>query len=145
MPRFGPDQISEADIADIYAFLHTLPTPEVRIPSVLANVTPEAGIGTIRGTIRYRETGQPAANEQIYIVPASLNPDGSLAFSYLPHLPAGTTDAQGRFEIADVEAQLYGVFYSRQEAPALDTEGNIVLVNVLPGEVAEVEGFTPSP
>jgi hypothetical protein len=145
MPRFGPDQISEAEIADIYAFLHTLPTPQVQVPSVLANVTPEAGIGTLRGTIRYTGTDTPAADEQIYIVPAAQSPDGSLTFSYLPHLPAGQTDAQGRFEIADVEARLYAVFYSRQEAPVRDSDGRIVLVNVLPGETAEIEGFIPPP
>ena len=78
MPRFGPDQVSESDIADIYAFLQTLPTPETRVPSVLANVTPEAGIGTIRGIIRYMESGKPAPDEQVFVVPASLNADGSL-------------------------------------------------------------------
>jgi hypothetical protein len=145
MPRFGPDQLSEADIADIYAYLHTLPTPQTRVPSVLANVTPETGIGTIQGTIRYRETDQPAANEQIYVVPVVENADGTLAFTYLAHLPAGTTDAQGRFEIADLKTQLYGVFYTRQEAPVFDVNGGIVLVNVFPGEVAEVEGVIPSP
>ncbi|MFQ5856715.1 MAG: c-type cytochrome [Anaerolineae bacterium] len=145
MPRFGPDQVSESDIADIYAYLHTLPTPQEPVPSVLANVTPETGIGTIRGTIVYGGTGRPAADEQIYVVPVAEKADGSLTFSYLAHLPAGTTDAGGRFEIADVEAQLYGVFYTRQEAPVLDADGNIVLVNVLPGEVAEIEGLIPSP
>ncbi len=145
MPRFGPEVVSEADIADIYAFLHTLPEPETQVPSVLANVTPEAGIGTIQGTILYRDTGQPAANEGIYVVPAAENADGTLSFTYLAHLPAGTTDAHGRFEIADVEAQLYGVFYTRQEAPVLDANGDIALVNVLPGKVAEVEGFIPAP
>lgn len=145
MPRFGPDQVSEADIADIYAFLQTLPTPQATVPSVLANVTPEAGIGAIRGVIRYGDTGQPAANEQIYVVQATENADGSLTFTYLAHQPAGTTDSDGRFEIADVEARLYGVFYSRQEAPILDTAGNVLLVSVLPAETAEVEGVIPSP
>jgi len=145
MPRFGPGQVSEAGIADIYAFLHTLPTPQVTVPSVLANVTPEAGIGAIRGAIRYADTGQPAANEQIYVVGATENADGSLTFTYLAHQPAGMTDSDGRFEIADVEAQLYGVFYSRQEAAVLDRDGNVVLVNVLPNEVAEVEGIIPAP
>ena len=145
MPRFGPDQVSEAGIADIYAFLQTLPKPQVTVPSVLANVTPEAGIGAIRGTIRYSDTGQPAVNEQIYVVGATENADGSLTFTYLAHQPAGMTDSDGRFEITDVEAQLYGVFYSRQEAAVLDTAGNVLLVNVLPGEVAEVEGVIPVP
>lgn len=145
MPRFGPDQVSETDIADIYAFLHTLPTPGVRVPSVLANVTPEVGIGTVRGTIRYRGTGEPAVDEQIYLVPAQESADGSLTFSYLPHLPAGQTDAQGRFEIGDIEARLYAVFYTRQEAPVRDTAGRIVLVNLLPGGMVEVEGFIPPP
>lgn len=145
MPRFGPNQVSEADVADIYAFLHTLPTPETRVPSVLANVTPEAGVGTVRGTIRYSDTGEPAADEQIYILPAAQKPDGSLTFNYLPHLPAGTTDTRGQFEIADVEAQLYAVFYSRHEEPVRDADGNIVLVNVLPGEAAEIEGVIPPP
>jgi len=145
MPRFGPDQVSEADIADIYAYLHTLPTPEVPVPSILMQVTPEMSTGTIRGTIHYAETGTPAAGEEIYVVPATENPDGSLAFTYLPHLPAGVTDAEGRFEVADLEAGLYAVFYSRQEAPVRDADGNMVLVNVLPGEVVEVEGRIPSP
>lgn len=145
MPRFGPDQVSESDIADIYAFLQTLPTPETRVPSVLANVTPEAGIGTIRGIIRYMESGKPAPDEQVFVVPASLNADGSLEFSYLPHLPAGTTDTEGQFDIADVEAQLYAVFYSRQEEPVLDKNGDVALANVLPGEATEVEGFIPAP
>lgn len=145
MPRFGPDQVSEADIADIYAYLHTLPTPEAPVPSILLQVTPETGIGTIRGIIRYAETETPAVGEEIYVVPAAENPDGSLSFTYLPHLPAGVTDAGGRFEIADLEAGRYAVFYSRQEAPVRDAGGNLVLVNVLPGEVAEVEGFIPPP
>lgn len=144
MPRFGPDQVSEADIADIYAFLRTLPTPQTRVPSVLITVTPEAGIGAVRGVIRY-DTGAPAADEQIYLVPATEAADGTLTFHYLPHLPAGTTDAQGRFEIADLEARLYAVFYTRQEAPVQDVGGNIVLVSVLPGEVAEIAGVIPAP
>lgn len=145
MPRFGPDQVSEAGIADIYAYLHTLPTPEVPVPSILMQVTPETGIGTIRGTIHYAETGAPAVGEEIYVVPATENPDGSLSFRYLPHLPAGVTDAQGHFEIADLEAGLYAVFYSRQEAPVRDARGDVVLVNVLPGEVAQVKGVIPAP
>lgn len=145
MPRFGPDQVSETGIADIYAFLQTLPKPQATVPSVLANVTPEAGIGAIHGTIRYSDTGQPATNEQIYVVAATEHADGSLTFTYLAHQPASTTDSDGRFEIADVAAQLYGVFYSRQEAAVMDRDGNIVLVNVLPNEVTEVEGVIPAP
>lgn len=145
MPRFGPDQVSETDIADIYAFLQTLPTPETQVPSVLAQVMPEAGIGTIRGTIRYADSSEPAADEQIFLVPAELDEDGSLVFNYVPHLPAGTTNAQGEFNIADVEAELYAVFYSRAEEPVRDEGGNVVLVNVLPGEVTEVQGVILQP
>lgn len=145
MPPFGRDQLSETDIADIYAFLQTLPSPQAVVPSVLANVTPEAGSGTIRGIIRYSGTGQPAANEQIYVVGATENADGSLTFTYMAHQPANTTDSDGRFEIADLRAQLYGVFYSRQEAPVLNEEGGVLLVNVLPNQTTEVEGVIPAP
>lgn len=144
MPRFGPEQVPDDDIAVIYAYLQTLPQPANPIPSVLALITPEAGLATVRGTLRYSPDGAPAAGQQVVLLDAERTGDGQLRYIYRRlHLPAAVTDAQGQFVFEDVQPGTYALFYSLRESEVRSADGAVVAIQVGPGEIAEVEGFMP--
>ena len=145
MPKFAPDQVSDDEIGDIYAFVQSLPMPENVVPSVLMSVTPSVITpGAIRGTVYYEGDGNHPAEEELFIVPAEREGNAVRYLFTTAHLPAAQANEQGEFVFEQVEPGTYALFYTYSEAEVVDASGEVIIVDVAVGETAIIEdGFIP--
>lgn len=140
MRSYGIREVSDADLASIYAYLQTLPRPAVVVPSVLRAVTP-APNGTIRGTVYYAGTRIPVPDFGLYLVAAE-RADAGLRYVYDTWFqPSATTDANGMFEMPLIREGYYVLFESRKMQETTSQDGRVAVVQVRAGQTTEVEVF----
>ncbi|MBS1253485.1 MAG: hypothetical protein MAG451_02534 [Anaerolineales bacterium] len=113
MRSYGVIDVSDAELAAIYAYLQALPRPSHPVPSVLSQA-PSVPTGTVRGAVYYAGTRTPAPHFDIYILTAEIT-DGEPHYVYDTWFqPAATTNADGVFEMPLIREGYYVLFESRK-------------------------------
>lgn len=142
MRSYGVADVSDADLAAIYAYLQTLPTPANVVPSVLIQV-PSAPTGTIRGVVYYAGTHTPVPDFDIYLTAVEIA-DGKRRYVYDTWFqPSTSTNADGVFEMPLIREGYYVLFESRKMQEMTAQNGHIALVQVVAGQATDVEVFVP--
>lgn len=142
MRSYGVTDVSDAELAAIYAYLQSRPRPAQVVPSVLSHVPP-APTGTIRGVVYYAGTRTPVPDFGIYLLAAEIT-DDELRYVYDTWFqPSATTKADGTFEMPWIRAGHYVLFESRKMQEMMTESGEIALAEVMAGQTTEVEVFVP--
>lgn len=142
MRSYGVADVSDADIAAIYAYLQTLPAPANVVPSVLSQI-PSALTGTIRGVVYYAGTRTPVPDFDIYLTAVEIA-DGKRRYVYDTWFqPSTATNADGVFGMPLIREGYYVLFESRKMQEMTSQNGNIALVQVVAGQTTDVEVFVP--
>jgi len=140
MRPYSVRDVGDADLADIYAYLQTLPRPATVVPSVLSQVPP-APTGTLRGTVYYQGTHTPVPNFGLYLVAAEPI-DGKFRYVYETWFqPSTITNADGTFEMPLIREGYYVLFESRKMEEVRSQNGKVAVVQVRAGQITEVGVF----
>ncbi|MFQ5593716.1 MAG: c-type cytochrome [Anaerolineae bacterium] len=142
MRSYGLTDVSDTELAAIYAYLQTPSRPAQIVPSVLSHVPPKP-TGTIRGVVYYSGSRTPVPDFDIYLLAAEIT-DDELRYVYDTWFqPSTTTKKDGTFEMPLIRAGHYVLFESRKMQEMTTASGAIALAEVVAGQTTEVEVFVP--